>query len=284
MSSFTGKVAVVTGAGSGIGRALALELARRGARLALSDIDAAGLTETVGLVETEVPTVEIHPHVLDVADREAFIAYADLVAAHFGVVHQIYNNAGVASAKTVLEADWVIYDKVIGVNLWGAIHGSKIFLPHLIASGDGHVINISSLNGYMAQDELSAYCTTKFGLRGFTEALRLEMGRDGHPVQVTVVHPGGVKTNIANNGLVHAAEFGIEVTPRERARIRAYNERFLRMDPAQAANIILDGVQSGRARIRVGNDAKLVDVIVRLFPVGYQRLVLGFNRWATRFK
>ena len=282
MSSFAGKVAVVTGAGSGIGRALARELARRGARLALSDIDEEGLVETVGLVESEVPVAEVHPYVLDVSDRAAFVAYAEAVVAHFGVVNQVYNNAGVASAKTVLEADWLIYDKVIGTNLWGAIHGSKIFLPHLIASGDGHVINVSSLNGYMAQDELSAYCTTKFGLRGFTETLRIEMLRDRHPVRVTIVHPGGVKTNIANNGIKRASEHGIEVTARERARIQTYNEKLLRMDPGQAANVILDGVQSGKARIRVGNDAKIIDLIVRLFPVGYQRVVLGFNRLARR--
>jgi NAD(P)-dependent dehydrogenase (short-subunit alcohol dehydrogenase family) len=284
LSAFAGKVAVITGAGSGIGRALALELARRGARLALSDIDEAGLAETVELVESELPAAEVHPYVLDVADRDAFIAYADAVSEHFGVVHQLYNNAGVASARTVLDADWLIYEKVIGVNLWGVIHGSKIFLPHLIASGDGHVINVSSLNGYMAQDELSAYSTTKFGVRGFTETLRIEMLRDGHPVKVTVVHPGGVKTNIANNGVINAAEFGIQVTPRERARVQMYNEKLLRMDPAQAANIILDGVQAGKARIRVGNDARVIDLIVRLFPVGYQRLVLGFNRLAKRIR
>ena len=129
------------------------------------------------------------------ADREAFLAYADAVVGQLGVVHQIYNNAGIASGRTVLDSEWIVYEKVIAVNLWGVIHGTKAFLPHLIASGDGHVINISSLNGYFAQDELSAYCTTKFGVRAAsTKTLRIETLRDKHPVQVTVVHPGGVKT------------------------------------------------------------------------------------------
>jgi len=279
-SAVAGKVAVVTGAASGIGRALALELARRRARLALSDVDDAGLEETTRLIQAEVPGTVVHQQHLDVSDRDAVVAYADAVAAEFGVVNQIYNNAGIASGRTVLDADWKVYDRVIGVNLWGVIHGSKAFLPHLIASGDGHVINISSLNGYFAQDELSAYCTTKFGVRGFTETLRIEMLRDGHPVKVTVVHPGGVKTAIATSSVERAAEFGMEVTDADRRRAQIYTEKLLRMDPARAANIIIDGVEAGKARVLVGNDARVIDVIVRMFPVAYHRVVLLFDRLA----
>ena len=285
MSKVSNKVCVVTGAGSGIGRELALELARRGARaVAISDVNDQGLAETARLVEAEVPSVAVHEQHLDVADRQAFIAYAETIAGEFGVVHQLYNNAGIASGKTVLDASFEVYDKVIGINLFGVIHGTKVFLPHLIASGDGHVTNISSLNGFMAQDELSAYCATKFGVRGFTETLRIEMLRDKLPVKVTVVHPGGVKTNIATAGLQHAEELGYEVSEHERRRVQAYNDKLLRMPPAEAARIIIDGVERDRARVLVGNDAKLIDLIVRSFPVSYTKVTLGLNKLAKMAK
>jgi NAD(P)-dependent dehydrogenase (short-subunit alcohol dehydrogenase family) len=285
MSKVSSKVCVVTGAGSGIGRELALELARRGARaVAISDVNDDGLAETARLVEAQVPSVAVHEQHLDVADRQAFIAYAETIAGEFGVVHQLYNNAGIASGKTVLDASFEVYDKVIGINLFGVIHGTKVFLPHLIASGDGHVTNISSLNGFMAQDELSAYCATKFGVRGFTEALRIEMLRDKLPVKVTVVHPGGVKTNIATAGLQHAEALGYEVSDHERRRVQAYNDKLLRMPPAEAARIILDGVERNKARVLVGNDAKLVDLIVRSFPVSYTRVTLGLGKLARMAK
>src|SRR5579875_638858 len=279
MSKVQGKICVVTGAGSGIGRELSLELARRGARaVAISDVNDENLAETARLLAEQAPAVSVHQQHLDVADRGAFIAYAETVAGEFGVVHQVYNNAGIASGKTILDAKFEIYDKVIGINLFGVIHGTKVFLPHLIASGDGHVTNISSLNGYMAQDELSAYCTTKFGVRGFTETLRIEMLRDKLPVRVTVVHPGGVKTNIASAGLEHAEALGYEVSDHERRRVKAYNEKLLRMPPAEAARIIVDGVERNKPRVLVGNDAKLVDLIVRGFPVSYTRVTLGLSK------
>jgi NAD(P)-dependent dehydrogenase (short-subunit alcohol dehydrogenase family) len=285
MSKVSNKVCVITGAGSGIGRELALELARRGARaVAISDVNDEGLAETARLVEAQVPSVAVHEQHLDVADRQAFIAYADTIAGEFGVVHQIYNNAGIASGKTVLDASFEVYDKVIGINLFGVIHGTKVFLPHLIASGDGHVTNISSLNGFMAQDELSAYCATKFGVRGFTETLRIEMLRDKLPVKVTVVHPGGVKTNIATAGLQHAEALGYEVSEHERRRVQAYNDKLLRMPPAEAARIIIDGVERDKPRVLVGNDAKLIDLIVRSFPVSYTRVTLGLNKLAKMAK
>jgi NAD(P)-dependent dehydrogenase (short-subunit alcohol dehydrogenase family) len=243
-------------------------------------VDDVGLAETARLIAEQTPDAVVHGQHLDVADRQAFIAYGEAVVAEFGAVHQIYNNAGIASGKTVRDASFEVYDKVIAINLFGVIHGTKVFLPHLIASGDGHVTNISSLNGYMGQDELSAYCTTKFGVRGFTETLRIEMLRDALPVRVTVVHPGGVKTNIATAGLRHAEELGYEVTDHERRRVQVYNDKLLRLPAADAARIILDGVERDRARVLVGSDARLVDLIVRAFPSGYVRLALGLNRLA----
>jgi NAD(P)-dependent dehydrogenase (short-subunit alcohol dehydrogenase family) len=277
MSRVRGKVTVVTGAGSGIGRQLALELARRGARLAICDINGLTLAETAERVRA-VGT-DVHATYLDVSDRAAVEAYAAAVADHFGVVHQVYNNAGIAGGgRTVLEADWDVYDRVLAVNLFGVIHGTKAFLPHLITSGDGHVVNVSSLNGYMAQPTLSAYCASKFGVRGFTEALRTEMLAAHHPVRVTVVHPAGVKTNIASAVLDEALAQGLDPTPQQLARARTYNEKLLRIPVERAARIIVDGVEADRPRILVGTDAKIVDVVVRLAPRLYPKLTVLLER------
>jgi NAD(P)-dependent dehydrogenase (short-subunit alcohol dehydrogenase family) len=276
MSSVRSKVAVVTGAGSGIGRALALELARRGARLAVSDVDEPALGETAD--RAEALGAEVHAARLDVSDRAAVEAYAGTVAEHFGVVHQVYNNAGVAGGGAVLDTDWAEYDRVLSVNLFGVLHGTKAFLPHLVASGDGHVVNVSSLNGIMGQGRSTAYCASKFAVRGFTESLRAEMLAAGHPVQVSVVHPGGVRTNIATAALEHARAQGAPLTPADEARHRAYDEKLLRMPPEQAARIVVDGVEAGRPRILVGNDAKVVDLLVRLAPRLYPVLVARAER------
>lgn len=276
-SSFSGKVAVVTGAGSGIGRQLALGLARRGARVAACDVNEAGLTETAALLK-DLGSEPLAAQ-LDVSDRQAVLDYADAVAVHFGVVHQVYNNAGISGGgRGVLETEWEVYDRVLGVNLMGVINGTKAFLPHLIASGDGHVVNISSLNGIFAQPTLSAYCASKFGVRGFTETLRAEMLAEKRPVKVTVVHPGGVKTNIASANLQAAEQLGIELSKNDQLRIRTYNEKLLRMPADQAARIILDGVAAGKGRVLVGNDAKLLDQAVRLVPSLHARLSVLLER------
>jgi NAD(P)-dependent dehydrogenase (short-subunit alcohol dehydrogenase family) len=275
--SFSGKVAVVTGAGSGIGRQLALGLAGRGARVAACDVNEAGLAETAGLLKDQDAEPLAAP--LDVSDRQAVLDYADAVAAHFGVVHQVYNNAGISGGgRGVLETEWEVYDRVLGVNLMGVINGTKAFLPHLIASGDGHVVNVSSLNGILAQPTLSAYCASKFGVRGFTETLRAEMLAEKLPVKVTVVHPGGVKTNIASANLQAAKQLGIELSKTDQLRIRTYNEKLLRMPADQAARIILDGVAAGKGRVLAGNDAKLLDQAVRLVPSLHARLSVLLER------
>jgi NAD(P)-dependent dehydrogenase (short-subunit alcohol dehydrogenase family) len=280
MSAVAGKVCAVTGAGSGIGRAVSLELARRGARgLALADVDEAGLAETEE--QLRLGGAELDLRTLDVSDRAAVEAWAAAVHARFGVVHQIYNNAGIASGHSVLESDYPELERVIAINLWGVIYGTKAFLPLLIASGDGHVINVSSLNGYFAQPKLSAYVTTKFAVRGFTETLRGEMLAARAPVMVSVVHPGGVKTRIASSAMRTAEQLGLEVSEEDRARERLYNEKLLTMAPERAATIIVDGVEHDRARIRVGNDAKLIDLIVRVAPSAAPRLAVLFDRLAA---
>ena len=161
------------------------------------------------------------------------------------------------------------------------IHGTKEFLPHLIASGDGHVVNVSSLNGIMAQAGLSAYCASKFGVRGFTESVALDLKEEGHPVRATVVHPGGVKTGIASSALDWAKQSGREVTAEQEERARFYNEKLLKMDPPRAAEIIVDGVEANKPRILVGGDAKLMDAVIRIAP---RRWPVFFSLLQRRFE
>lgn len=276
-SPVQGKVAAVTGGGSGIGRALAIELSSRGAAVSTCDVDEVGLKETASLCGGDV-----HTAVVDMTDRDAVRAYAAEVVDRFGVAHQVYNNAGIAFSESVLDSDWADYERVLGVNLNGVIHGTQAFLPHLIASGAGHVVNVSSLNGYFAQPNMSHYCASKFAVRGFTESLRTEMLLERHPVKVSVVHPGGIATNISDNALALARKAGHEITAAHEARTRTYREKLLRMDPQRAARIIVDGVEKGRPRIRVGSDAVFIDRLVRLAPARANRVAVAFERRLQR--
>jgi NADP-dependent 3-hydroxy acid dehydrogenase YdfG len=264
MEGFAGKVAVVTGAGSGIGQALAVELARSGAKLAISDVDTDGLARTEERLKAIGAPVKADR--LDVTERERFLAYADEVKEHFGVVNQIYNNAGIAFTGDIEVSQFKDIERVMDVDYWGVVNGTKAFLPHLIASGDGHVINISSVFGIFSVPGQAAYNSAKFAVRGFTEALRQEMILAGHPVKVTTVHPGGIKTNIARNST--AAE-GLDKN--ELAEL--FDNRLATTSPRRAARIILDAVRKNKARVLVGPDAKALDLLVRISGSGYQRLV-----------
>jgi NADP-dependent 3-hydroxy acid dehydrogenase YdfG len=258
------KVVVITGAGSGIGRALTLTLARRGSLLALSDVDEAGLAETVAQVERL--GARVRSDRLDVADRDAFARYALEVVQEFGRVNVVINNAGVALAGDFNDLEYTDIDWIIGVNLWGVVHGTKEFLPHLIASGDGHVVNLSSLFGLVSMPGQSMYNATKYAVRGMTEALREEMLIAGHPVGVTAVHPGGIKTAIARNARVSAKE-----NKEETARL--FDERLARMTPERAAEIIVHGILKNRARVLVGIDAHAVHHVAKLLGSRYQDVV-----------
>jgi NADP-dependent 3-hydroxy acid dehydrogenase YdfG len=262
MKDFRDKVCVITGSGSGIGRALSLELASRGARLAVSDIDG-GAAEATAAACSASGAREAAGFALDVSDRAAVFAHADEVATRFATVNLVINNAGVALEGTVLETSIEDYEWIVGINFWGVVHGTKAFLPHLIASGAGHLVNISSLFGLIGIPGQSGYNATKFAVRGFTESLRQEMLMAGHPVGVSCVHPGGVKTNIAR-----AARS--EVDPEERAE--AF-EKIARLTPQDAAKIIVRGVEHRRARILVGNDARALDLLQRATGSGYQGIV-----------
>ena len=263
MQGFADKVAVVTGAGSGIGQALAVELARSGAKVAISDVNLEGLAQT----EEQLKAIgaSFKSDRLDVTEREAFLAYADAVKEHFGKVNQIYNNAGIAFTGDVEVSQFKDIERVMDVDFWGVVNGTKAFLPHLIASGDGHVVNVSSVFGLFAVPGQAAYNSAKFAVRGFTEALRQEMGAAGHPVAVTTVHPGGIKTAIARNAT--AAE-GLD--PEQLAKL--FDRRLARTSPQRAAKIILDAVRKKKARVLVGTDAKLLDVMVRVAGPYYQQL------------
>lgn len=263
MAFFTDKVAVITGAGSGIGRALAWDLAQRGARLAVSDVDVDGLAQTTERIEQL--GAEVHSRVLDVSQREQVYAYAEEVKEHFGVVHQIYNNAGIAYMGDVLEMDDKTLDRVMDVDFYGVANGTRAFLPHVIESGDGAVVNVSSVFGLFAVPSQSAYNAAKFAVRGYTEALAMEMKAAGHPVRVTCVHPGGVRTNIVRNAEVDGK--------RDAAAIQSSFDRITLTKPPKAARTILSAVEKGRSRVLVGPDAHVLDAASRLLATRFHPLV-----------
>ena len=263
MEGFAGKVAAVTGAGSGIGQALALELARSGASVAISDVDTDGLAQTEE--QLKAIGVPVRSDRLDVTEREAFQIYADQINEHFGKVNQIYNNAGIAFFGDIEVTQFKEMERVMDVDFWGVVNGTKAFLPHLIASGDGHVINVSSLFGLMSMPGQGAYNAAKFAVRGFTEALSQEMVVNRHPVKVTSVHPGGIKTSIARTA--SAAE-GVD----PELTVKLFEKRLANTTPRRAAEIILDGVRKNKPRVLVGQDAVVLDLLVRVAGAGYQRL------------
>lgn len=277
METFTGRVAAVTGAGSGIGRALARELARRGAHLALSDVNETGLAETVSLCEGH--GVKVTSHRVDVADRAAVFAWADTVAAEHGKVNLVVNNAGVALGATIDEGSVDDIAWLMGINYWGVVYGTKAFLPHLKAAGEGHIVNLSSVFGLISVPTQSAYNSAKFAVRGFTDALRMELEIANCGVSCTTVHPGGVKTNIARNARIDPA---LEAEAGGRAEADRRFDRMAITTPDKAARQILKAVERNRRRVLVGPDAKVIDLISRL-PAGlYQKvLVKGAERGAN---
>jgi short-subunit dehydrogenase len=264
VSAFAGKVAVVTGAGSGIGRALALNLAERGAKLALSDVDVNGLAETVRQVEALGGEVE--SQFLDVTQRESVLEYADAVKARFGKINQIYNNAGIAYHGDVEQSSFKDIERIVDVDFWGVVNGTKSFLPHLQESGDGHIINVSSLFGLLAMPSQAAYNAAKFAVRGFSEALRMELLISKAPVKMTVVHPGGIKTAIARNATVAENYDQASVA-------KFFDAKLAKTTPDQAAKTILKGVEKGKGRVLIGSDAIALDLLQRITGSKYQRVV-----------
>jgi NAD(P)-dependent dehydrogenase (short-subunit alcohol dehydrogenase family) len=275
--TFSGKVAAVTGAASGIGRALAVALARRGCEVAISDVDAQGLAQTAALALG----AKVSSQRVDVSRGEDLTAWAAEVVRAHGKVNLIFNNAGVSYAGTVLGTDEAQFRRVLDVDFWGVVNGTRAFLPLLEASGDGHVVNISSIFGIVAFPGQSAYNAAKFAVRGFTEALRIELELAGSPVSASCVHPGGVKTNIVRASTFHPslATLGLKVE-----RAGSDFEKTFRTTPDQAAEAILRGVAKNARRILVGGDARLLDLLQRWFPGSYHAVLVRATRREARKK
>jgi len=269
VKDFNGRVAAITGAGSGIGRALAEELARRGAHLALSDIDEIGLAETVARCEGSA--VKVTSQRLDVADRDAVYAWAEQVVDEHGSVNLIFNNAGVALASTIESMAYEDFEWLMNINFWGVVYGTKAFLPHLKASGEGHIVNLSSVFGLLSIPSQSAYNAAKFGVRGFTDALRIELEIDPCGVSSTTVHPGGIKTNIARNARMDSSVGPLAGSTDE---ARSGFDKVAMTSPEKAAKQIIAAVEADKRRALIGPDAKVLDLLSRL-PAGvYQKAIV----------
>jgi len=278
MSKLQGRVAVVTGAASGIGRALAVRLADAGCRLAISDIDEQGLEET--RAECAQRGVDVDARRLDVSDKAAVFAYADAVAERFGEVNLVINNAGVALGATVEEMSLEDFEWLMGINFWGVVYGTKAFLPYLKRADWGHIVNISSVFGLIGVPTQSAYNAAKFAVRGFTESLRQELEITGSHVSCTSVHPGGIKTNIARSSRLG----GLGSFARPRDQMADEFDKAARTTPDAAARVILEAVEKNRRRALVGPDAYVIDWMQRALPTAYQRLVVAGGKRNQRAK
>lgn len=255
-------VAVITGAGSGIGRALAKRFAAEGvAGIAIADVNREGLEETAGMLGD----AKVSQHIVDVSDRTAMQGFVEDVIREHGRVTHVINNAGVALGGTLKEVSLEEIEWLMGVNFWGVVHGTKLFMPHLEKEAEAHIVNISSLFGFVAPPGQAAYCASKFAVRGFTEVLRHEL--EGTNIAVSVVHPGGVRTNIANSARI--AEDTVHTPDEIERRLKRINRNLSTTTPDRAAEIIINGIKARSPRIIVGPDAQLLSWIQRLFPKRY---------------
>ncbi|MCW0181722.1 MAG: SDR family NAD(P)-dependent oxidoreductase [Zavarzinia sp.] len=262
---FKGKVAVVTGAASGIGQALARDFARRGCALAISDINADRL-ETLA-AELRRQGTRVLAEALDVSDRGAVFAFADKVATDLGGADFVVNNAGVALVGSIDSLPIEQIEWLMGINFWGVVYGTKAFLPRMLAKKSGSIVNISSVFGLIGVPGQGAYCAAKFAVRGFTETLRQEVHGTG--VHIGCVHPGGIKTNIAASARVVELPAGAESAEAVARRF----EEIARTTPEQAAATIIHGIERRSPRILIGPDARVISGLSRLLPVAYATLV-----------
>lgn len=270
MKNLNGKVAAVTGAGSGIGRALAINLAQQGCNLALSDVNETGLAETKELLKQYA--VNITTQKLDVSDKDAFFAWADQVVADHGKANLVFNNAGVALAGTVGELSIEDYKWIMDINFYGVLYGTKAFLPHMEKAGEGHIVNISSIFGIASQPLMSGYNASKFAVRGLTESLRQDLDISGSCVSTTCVHPGGIKTNIAQSTRFDASATAITGASADDSK--ADFERLFITTPDKAAKTILNAVKKNKRRVLVGPDAVAFDLMVRTLGSWYQKVIV----------
>jgi short-subunit dehydrogenase len=277
MTAIRGAAAALTGAASGIGRALALELAARGCDLALADRDEGGL-QTLAAELAKPGGVKVTTHRVDVSEPGQIAEFAQAaVTAHPGL-NILINNAGVALMGTFTEIDQAQMDWLMNINFWGVVHATRAFLPHLAQRREAHIVNLSSIFGIVAPPGQTAYAAAKFAVRGFSESLRHELQTAESPVRLSVVHPGGVATNIARN-----SRSGSGVT--DNARRAESIERFesvARTTPAAAARRIIAGIEKNQPRILIGGDARLLDLVQRFRPATYWKLLAKvFDQRAT---
>ncbi len=265
MKNLDNAVVVITGAGGGMGREMSLIAARQGALLAISDWNEQALAETVDLVKA-AGARELRSDVVDVSEREDVATWAAAVAEQFGRVNMLVNNAGVSMSGDFEDMSYDEFDWIVGVNFDGVVNGTKEFLPHLIASGDAHLVNISSLFGLISMPGQAAYNATKYAVRGLTEALREEMLINGHNVAVTCVHPGGIKTGISRNGRKTKSQDADALD-------KLFDEKLAKMPAEKAAQIIISSALKRRARVLVGLDAHALHTFAKFAGSRYQDVV-----------
>jgi NAD(P)-dependent dehydrogenase (short-subunit alcohol dehydrogenase family) len=267
-----GRTALITGAGSGIGRAVAVSLAKRGCNLALADIDAVGLAETARLLGAEVTVTQ---HRLDVADKAAVAAFPAVIEAAHGGLDVLVNNAGVALGGFFEQLSEADFEWLFEINFWGVVRMTRAFLPLLHASPQARLVNLSSLFGLIAPAGQTAYAASKFAVRGFSVALGQELKASN--IGVTVVHPGGVATQIANNVRSAAG-----IAPDEVQKGREQANKLLRLPAAVAGEMIVEGIAAQRQRVIVGSDAKLIGMLERVLPVSYWRVLEQLSKTLTK--
>ena len=279
MKNFKNKVAAITGAGSGMGQQLAILLAKAGCHLSISDVNEKGLAETVELVKPY--NVRVTSKKVNVAKVEEMRAWAADTVQNHGSVNMIFNNAGVALGSTVEGANYEDLEWIMGINYWGVVYGTKEFLPYIKKTGEGHIINTSSLFGLTAQPTQSAYNSSKFAVRGFTESLRQELDIENCGVSALCVHPGGIRTNIANDARMNDSLKSLGMNPEKSAK--AFN-KLLRMPAEDASQQILDAVLKNKRRLLIGNDAKAIDLMQRILPTGYQKVTALATKLSKRLE
>lgn len=265
MKSFNNKIVVITGAGSGIGRALSIAFSKNGARLALSDINKDALAETVSLCKT----TDIYTETFNVSDKAQFQQFAKNTIKHFSTVDIVINNAGVALGKSkLIDLTYEEFEWLMGINFWGVVYGTKEFLPYLIDKKEAAIVNISSLFGLAGIAEQVPYCSSKFAVRGLSESLRMELMDTN--IKVHSVHPGGIKTNIANNARVTSNANQEEA----KSMLEKFNETALIHTPEKAAQVIMNGIKNKQEKIMIGFETYIADSLIRAMPEKYTT-VLG---------
>jgi NAD(P)-dependent dehydrogenase (short-subunit alcohol dehydrogenase family) len=266
--NLSGRTAIVTGAASGIGQAISISLAKRGCHLILADVNKSGLGDTVS--QAVALGVKAEPHRVDVSKPEEIAAFAETVLAAHPKIDLLVNNAGVALSGTFDQVSPEDFDWLMSINFWGVVRMTRAFLPRLKQSDDARIVNLSSIFGIIAPPGQTAYCASKFAVRGFSESLRNELEEAKSNVGVTVVHPGGVATQINVNTRAHKGETNAQTDMRHKI-----GKAMLSMPPPQAGEIIVSGVEARKVRVLVGSDARQASVLERLMPTTYWKLIGG---------